>query len=119
VADTLPCDLLVEGPDGQTQPILKRGASLPGEARCVFATQKAGERGLSLRLHEGAGKATKLVGVAACELPPGLPANTWLAVFVRVSAELSLSVEVTENLRRLRLRAAIDATGARSKRFVI
>lgn len=113
--DTLPIALSIEAPDGQEQVLIQEGAQLPAETRAMFATQKPGERELALRLFEGAGKKRKLIGEARCELPAGLPANTWLATFVRVGADLRVSVEVRENLRRIREDAEIDASGAKSK----
>lgn len=117
MADTLPAPLSIEAPGGQSQVLLQKGAALPARARAVFATQRASERELTLRLYDGEGKGRKLVGTALCELPAGLPPNTWLQVWVQVSADLALGIEVTENLRRLRLEPEIDAAGARSKRF--
>ena len=104
MSETLPVTVRVEAPDGRTQPLLRRGAALPAQARAVFATQRASERELALRLtEEDAGGAVAPLAEARCELPPGLPPNTWLAVEVEVSPALALTVEVRENLRRLRL----------------
>jgi hypothetical protein len=82
----LEATLSIEGPDGQRLVLFKKGAA-PGTARAVFATQRGGERTLSFKLVEGEAGGARLVGTLAAALPPGLPANTWLAVFVTVEAD--------------------------------
>jgi molecular chaperone DnaK (HSP70) len=115
--DALPVTLTIEAPSGQAHPLVKKGATLPQEARSIFATQKAGERELALRLYEGEGKSRKLVGDVRAELPPGLPPNTWMQVYVSVQKDLSIAVEVKENLRRLRIEGEVDLSTGKSKRF--
>jgi hypothetical protein len=110
--------LSISGPDGQTQEIVKKGAQAPAVARAVFATQRAGERGLSFKLFEGEG-AARLIGTFQAELPPGLPGNTWLAVFVTVGDDHVISVEVKENLRRIRVDPECDLAGATAKTFTV
>lgn len=132
---SLPAALSILGQDGNFQTLLKKGAQLPAQARAVFATQKAGQRELGFKLYEGgthpatgesgaregsgAGGAStaKLIGTVAVELPAGLPPNTWLAVFVDVAADLSIRIEVKENLRRIRIDADLDRTGATAGHF--
>jgi molecular chaperone DnaK (HSP70) len=109
---TLPLPLSILGGDGNFQTLLKAGARLPAQARAVFATQRAGQRELSFKLYEGEGSAEKaaLVGAVEVELPPGLPPNTWMNVFCEVRADLSLRISVKENLRRIHIDAALDAS---------
>ena len=116
---SLPETLSILGQDGNFQPLVKKGAQLPAQARAVFATQKAGQRELGFKLYEGEGGAAKaaLVGKCDVELPPGLPPNTWMNVFVNVAADFSIRIEVKENLRRIRIDAEIDREGATAKHF--
>jgi molecular chaperone DnaK (HSP70) len=114
----LAASLTIAGPDGQRRVLLKKGATLPAAARAVFATQQAGERALSFKLFEGESEeALRLIGTWRAELPPGLPANTWLAVHVEVGEAHAIRVEVKENLRRLRIRPTCDRDGAESALF--
>jgi hypothetical protein len=101
--------------DGQTHVVVRKGARLPASARVVFATQRAGERRLSLRLVEG--EEGRLVATLAAELPAGLPANCWLPVFVSVSESAEVSVRVRENLRRIDIAPVADRTGATARTF--
>lgn len=113
----LPASLFIAGPDGQIQPLLKKGAPAPASARAVFATQRAGERSLVFRLYEGEGAdpgKLRLVGTFAAELPAGLPPNTWLAVFVEAAPDGFVRATVKENLRRIHLAAAGDGSGAKA-----
>ncbi len=105
----------IAGPRGERQTLLRRGAQLPARARAVFATQRAGERALSFRLYEGEAESPeglRLIGSWRADLPPGLPANTWLAVHVEVAADGAVRASVRENLRRLDLRPECDPSGA-------
>lgn len=115
MAEPLPAALSVASPGGELQVLLCEGTPLPARGRAVFATQRAGERQLALELLEGEGQGARHIGYARCELPPGLPANTWLAVFVSVAADRTIAVEVAENLRRLRLEADLDRSAAESR----
>ena len=115
--DHLPVDLSIASPSGQRQVLLKEGATLPQEARAMFATQRAGERELALRLYEGATGDGVLIGDVRASLPAGLPPNTWLGVFVRVGHDLQLRIEVRENLRRLRIDATLDTSEGESGHF--
>lgn len=94
----LPKALTIAGPDGRVQTLLKAGASAPATARAVFATQRAGERSLAFKLYE---EEKALLGTFTAELPPGLPPNTWLAVFVSVADDGTIRAAVKENLRRI------------------
>jgi len=111
---TLPAQLSILGQDGNFQPLLKKGAQLPGQARAVFATQKAGQRELGFKLYEGDGGVGRaaLVGTVTVELPAGLPPNTWLSVFTDVSQQCTIRIAVKENLRRINIDAEIDPEGA-------
>jgi molecular chaperone DnaK (HSP70) len=107
--------LSIAGPDGQIQPLVKKGAQLPASGRAVFATQRAGERSMAFRLLEGEGPQARLVASYSAELPAGLPGNTWLAVHVTVGADRAVSVEIRENLRRLRIEPEQDAEAATAR----
>ncbi|MEZ0227200.1 MAG: hypothetical protein ACAI25_01125 [Planctomycetota bacterium] len=109
--------LTLVGEDGQSQVVVKKGARLPASGRVVFATQRAGERRLSLRLVEGA--EGRLVATLTAELPPGLPANCWLPVFVTVSESGAVSVRVRENLRRIDIEPTADTTGATARTYKV
>jgi molecular chaperone DnaK (HSP70) len=119
VPDALPASLSILGQDGNFQTLLKKGAQTPAQARAVFATQKAGQRELGLKLYEGEGSAAqaKLVGTVSVELPAGLPPNTWLAVFFTIQQDLSIAVNIKENLRRINIDAEIDREGATAEVF--
>jgi hypothetical protein len=103
--------LSIEGPDGQRLVLFKKGAA-PGTARAVFGTQRAGERTLSFKLVEGEPAGARVVGTFAAALPPGLPPNTWLAVFITAGADHAVRAAVRENLRRLEIEPECDRTGA-------
>lgn len=109
--------LTLAGPDGQTHPVFKKGGRLPASTRVVFATQRPGERALSLRLLEG--DEGLLVATLTAELPPGLPANCWLPTFVTVSESGVVSVNVRENLRRIDVTPVADLTGAMARAFKV
>lgn len=116
---TLAETLAIAGPDGQSQTLVKKGAQAPVTARAVFATQRAGERALSWRLFEGEGPGARLVGTFSAALPPGLPGNTWLAVFVTVGDDATVRCEVKENLRRLSIAPGFDGAGATAAVFKV
>ncbi len=105
MSDLLDAPLHLEAPDGRNEVLLQEGARLPAETRAMFATQQAGERSLVFGLRIGSGPTTQV----RCDLPPGLPPNTWLAAFVSLSQDLRLHVEIRENLRRLRLEANLSS----------
>lgn len=107
--------LSLVGPDGQSHPVVKKGGRLPASAKAVFATQRAGERQLAVRLVEGPD--ALLVATLTAELPPGLPANCWLPVHVSVSESHEASVTVRENLRRIDVTPRADLTGAQATLF--
>lgn len=109
--------LSIVGPDGQRHVLFAKGAKAPSTARVTFATQRAGERSLVFKLEED--EPGRLVGTFSAQLPPGLPANTWLAVAAEVSPDHSLRLTVRENLRRIQTVPAFDATGAGASVFTI
>ena len=111
----MPATLAIVGPDGQSQPLVKKGAQLPAQARAVFATQKAGQRELSFKLVEG--EKALLVGKCDVELPAGLPPNTWMNVFVDISNQCTIRVSVKENLRRINIDAELDREGATAEKL--
>jgi molecular chaperone DnaK (HSP70) len=119
MTDAIPAALAILGQDGNFQVLLKAGARVPGQARAVFATQKAGQRELGFKLYEGEGgpAKAKLIGKVDVELPPGLPPNTWMNVFIAVDDALGLRIEVKENLRRINIRADVDRDGAEAAHF--
>ncbi len=108
-----PAALFVRGPDGREARVLERGARLPASRRLVFATERPGQRTLELALLEGGeAEARRPLAGARCALPPALPANCWLQVYVEVDNALTLRVRVRENLRRLDLEAELDGEPA-------
>jgi hypothetical protein len=117
--NALPEAFSILGQDGNFQVLLKSGSKLPAQTRAVFATQKAGQRELGFKLYEGEGGAARaqLIGKVDVELPPGLPPNTWMNVFISISEELGLRIEVKENLRRINITAEVDREGATSAHF--
>jgi hypothetical protein len=117
--DYAPVTLSVLGPDGRFAPVVKEGGRLPASVRLVFATQRPGQRELSLSLYEGEDSpdAAALVAEARAQLPAGLPANCWLQVYVEVSAALAVRVRVRENLRRIDVDAELDDAGATAEQL--
>jgi hypothetical protein len=113
----LAATLSIAGPDGQVQLLFARGARAPATGRAVFATQRAGERTLEFRLLEGEGH--DLVGTLRAALPPGLPPNTWLSVFVESGDDHVVRVRVRENLRRIDVTPEVDATGRRATVYTV
>lgn len=102
-----PVELVARTGDGKRQVVAQSGASLPCETRLMFATSQAGQSTLELELLEGEASFAR----ARFELPRGLPANCWIPVFVSVGADLRVSAEARENLRRIRIDAAFEALG--------
>ena len=84
----------------QRHPLIQAGGSLPAEVRVVLGTTQAGQRELAFDLVEGE---DQKVALLRFELPPGLPANTWIPVFFSLSESARVSAEARENLRRLRV----------------
>lgn len=103
-----PSDLSAHSGDGNSQMIVRAGSGLPTEVRLVFATERAGQTELSLRLAEASNEP---FAELRFELPRGLPANCWIPVFVAVSADLRVSAEARENLRRIRIEANAQPLG--------
>lgn len=97
-----PASLFARGPDGTEQVVVPAGAALPAGGRVVLATARPGQEVLELDLLEGQGPTAVLVGRARFSLPRGLPANAWIPVDVSVGADLRVSAEARENLRRVR-----------------
>lgn len=103
-----PSDLRAQCGDGQSQVVVRGGGSLPSETRLMFATERAGQSELSLKLAEGEAEP---FAELRFELPRGLPANCWIPVFVSVGADLKVRAEARENLRRLRIEGAAEVLG--------
>ncbi|HVY60918.1 MAG TPA: hypothetical protein VHF22_04660 [Planctomycetota bacterium] len=116
----LPDAFSILGQDGNFQVLLRSGSRLPAQTRAVFATQKAGQRELGFKLYEGEGGTAnaKLIGTVDVELPPGLPPNTWMNVFINIDESLGLRIEVKENLRRINITAQVEREGATASHFV-
>ncbi len=108
-----PAPLTAKSSDGTTQQVVAAGASLPAQARLVFATSRPGQEQIALELLEG----DRRVAVATFALPRGLPANCWIPVEIGVSADLRVRAEARENLRRIRVDATFDAEGAAAEHY--
>ncbi len=106
--DTAPAALRVRNGDN-IQDVVREGGNLPASSKIVMATQKAGQASITFDLLEGP---AALIAHTTLELPRGLPANCWIPVFFRVSAEGRVQVEAKENLRRLQIDGKFDTAGA-------
>lgn len=115
---TAPADLVAKSGDGTSQALVKAGAPLPAQAKLVFGTSRPGQDAIVLDLLEDAGDgAPLLVATARFALPRGLPANTWVPIEVQVGADLGVRAEARENLRRIRVSAAFDASQRAARHF--
>ncbi len=108
-----PASLSAQSGDGTQQVIVAAGAALPARARLVFGTSRPGQDAIALELREG----ERRVATATFALPRGLPANCWIPVEVSVGADLRVRAEARENLRRIRVDAVFDASGAEAEHF--
>lgn len=110
-----PVDLIAVSGDGKQKVLVAAGSPLPARGELMFGTSKPGQAELLLELREG--PEARLVARAKFELPRGLPANCWLPVEVRLSADLKVQAEARENLRRLRIDARFDVEGADAEHY--
>ena len=109
-----PASLLARSGDGTEKTLVSAGSSLPTSGKIVFGTSQAGQAAIELELLEDG---ERRVALARFELPRGLPANTWIPIEFRVSAEGVVRAEARENLRRLRVDAQWDSSEASAEHF--
>jgi len=109
-----PATLFARSGDGTSKPIVRAGAGLPASGKIVFSTSRAGQDSIAIELVEDA---DALVATARFELPRGLPANCWIPIEVTVGADLRVTAEARENLRRIRVDAEFDASGREAAHY--
>ena len=109
-----PASLIARSGDGKEKVLVSEGASLPATNKLVFGTSRPGQDAIELELLEGG---SARVAKARFELPRGLPANTWIPIEFRVTAEGVVRAEARENLRRIRVDASWDASDAAAEHY--
>ncbi len=104
-----PATLSARSSDGTQQVLVELGTSLPAATKIMFATTRGGQDAIAIDLIESS---SLLVATASFPLPRGLPANCWIPVHISIGADLRVSAEARENLRRLRVDAEFSGTPA-------